>query len=469
MDGGKKRQSALGRFRTRYTGSILLLCSAAVLLTAAVNLFLSQLPSGWTHFDTTDIRLYSLSDFTKQVLSSLEEDIDIYLVAPYGSEDSIVQELLSRYAGSSGRVRVRQVDPALEPDTLARFTPSIEANSVIVTGENRFRVLSPGELYLDSASGSQFAGEQRITGAISFVASGKSPKLYQLSGHGEGELPSYLVQAISQENIQLEELRLSAEKAVPDDADILLLYAPERDLLEEETELLLEYLRSGGRMILIGGGINQPSPNLDALGAYYGITREEGVVMEGNSNYYLEQYPSYVLAGIASHAITRPLLDKGYFVLSPMSFGLAPAAQVRESVISSALLYTTQSSLSVSGSGLESGQVDAYAQGPFTIGLAVEEEGAEGTARLVWFTSPYLLLEEVNELSSGANCDLFLNTLSWMYDFDQGISIRAKNLMMDYLVIRPGTGTALGIVLAAVIPMAVLAIGVVVLQKRRKR
>ncbi len=465
----KKRPSAPGRFRTRYTGSILLLCGAAVLLTAAVNLFLSQLPSGWTHFDTTEIGLYSLSDFTGQVLSSLEEDIDIYLVAQYGSEDSIVQELLSRYAGSSGRVQVRQVDPALEPDILARFAPSIEANSVIVAGKDRFRILSPNELYVDDASGSQFAGEQEVTGAISFVASGKSPKLYQLSGHGEGALPSYIMQAIAQENIQMEELRLSTEKAVPDDADILLLYAPERDLLEEETRLLLEYLRSGGRMILIGGSMSQPSPNLDALGASYGINQEEGIIIERNSNYYLEQYPSYVLTGIAGHAITQPLLDKGYFILSPMSFGLAPAEEVRESVVSSALLYTTQSSLSVSGAGLEGGPVDAFAQGPFTVGLAVEEEGLEGTARLVWFTSPYLLLEEVNELSSGANCDLFLNTLSWMYDFDQGISIRAKNLMMDYLVIRPGTGMALGIVLTALIPIAVLATGVVVLKKRRER
>lgn len=469
MGGEKKSQSASGRFRTRYTGSIFLLCGAAVLLTVVVNLFLSQLPASWTHFDTTDIGLYSLSDFTRQVLSGLEEEVDIYLVAQYGSEDSIVQELLSRYEGSSSRVRVRQVDPALEPDTLARFAPSIEANSVIVSGQDRFHILSPSKLYVDSGAGAQFAGEQEITGAISFISSGKSPKLYLLSGHGEGVLPSYMAQAITRENIVMEELRLSTGKAVPDDADVLVLYTPERDLLKEETDLLLEYLKSGGRMILVGGNMSQPSPNLDALGAHYGITREMGIIIERNSNYYLEQYPSYVLAGIAGHMITQPLLDKGYFILSPMSFGLAPAEEVRESVVSAPLLYTTQTSLSISGDNLEGGQVDAYAQGPFTVGLSVEEEGPEGKARLVWFTSPYLLLEEVNELSSGANGDLFLNTVSWMCDFDQGISIRPKNLMMDYLAIRPGTGMALGITLSAVIPIAVLAVGVVQLRKRGKR
>lgn len=458
-----------GRFRARYTGNILLLCGLAVLLTAAFNLFLAQLPTRWTHLDTTDIGLYSLSDYTRQVLSDLEQEIIIYQVAQYGSEDSIVQELLSRYAGASSKVRVRQVDPVLEPETLAPYASSMEANSVIVVGGDRFRILPPSKLYVNTASNAQFAGEQEITGAISFAVSGKSPKLYLLSGHGEGVLPQYIQEAITRENIETETLHLGTAEGVPEDADMLLLYAPERDLLEQETRLLLRYLQTGGRMVLIGGSLNQPTPNLDALAAGYGITREQGIVVEGDSNHFLEQYPAYVLAGIGSHSITQPLRDKGYFVLSPMSQGLAPADGVRSSVSASALLYTTEASLSVSGTGEDGEPAEAYAKGPFTIGLAVEEEILEGTTRLVWFTSPYLLLEDVNELSSGANCDLFLNTLSWMYDFDQGISIRAKTLMMDYLVIRPGTGMALGVLLTAVLPAAVLAVGAIILYRRRRR
>lgn len=461
--------SPTGRFRTRYTGNILLLCGLAVLVTAAFNLFLAQLPARWSRLDMTGIGLYSLSDYTKQVLSELDQEITIYQVAQYGSEDSIIQELLARYAGASGRVRVRQVDPVLEPETLAPYASSMEANSVIVAGEDRFRILSPSKLYVNTASDAQFAGEQEITGAIAFAVSGKSPRLYLLSGHGEGTLPPYIQEAIARENVETAALHLGTAGAVPEDADILLLYAPERDLLEEETRLLLDYLQAGGRMILIGGSLSQPAPNLDALAAGYGITREKGTVVEGDSNHFLEQYPSYVLAGIGGHSITQPLRDRGYFVLSPMSQGLAPADGVRSSISASALLYTTEASLSVSGTGEDGEPAEAYARGPFTVGLAVEEEVPGGTTRLVWFTSPYLLLEDVNELSSGANCDLFLNTLSWMYDFDQGISIRAKTLMMDYLVIRPGTGMALGVLLAAVLPAAVLAAGAVVLYRRRRR
>lgn len=476
FDRKKQEPSSSGTFRLQCVKDILLLCVVALLLVVAVNIFTSQLPVRYTHLDTTGVQLYSISDHTKQIVSGLEDSVQLYLVAQYGKEDSIIQELLQRYGDLSGKIQVKQVDPVLQPDFLEQFSPSIETNSVIVASGDRFKIVSFSSMYVETQTYTEttgyvydsfFAGEQEITGAISFVTSGELTKLYLLTGHGEAELPAYIQEAAARENIQVESLNLNTIGAVPADADLLLLYAPERDLLNGEAEMLLTYLKNGGSVMLIGGCLSS-APNLDTVVAYYGVERIEGTVIERNSNYYMEQYPSYVLANIANHSITQPLVNKGYFVLSPLSHGLVPKENSRDSIVSSPLLYTTDSSLSISDAN-PGDNAEALALGPFTIGLAVEEPVGEKTARLVWFTSPYLLLEDVNELSSGANYDLFLNALSWLYDFDEGISIRSKDLMMDYLSVRSTTSMALGAVMVLFIPAAVLAVGGIVLIRRRKR
>ena len=455
--------------------NIVLLSVTFFVLMVVINIFAAQLPSQYTHFDTTNIQLYSISDHTKQVVAELDEDVELYLVAQYGKEDRVIQELLQRYDDLSTKVRMEQIDPILQPDRLEQYASSLESNSVIVSMGDRYKVINYSSMYVDTRTyteesgyvyDSSFAGEQEVTSAIAFVSSEDLPKMYVLTGHGEATLPTYIQQAVERENIDNELLNLGAVDAIPEDADFLLLYAPEKDLQAKEAQAILNYLKNGGRMILIG---HCPTSftNLSTITSYYGIEQLDGTVIERNSNYFMSQYPSYILTSIASHKITQPLMEQGYFVLAPESCGLVPMDSTRDTVQSAPLLYTTDSAINVISADQE--QVEADAVGPFTVGLAVEEETTAGTTRLVWFTSPHLLLEDINELASGANYDLFLNTLSWMYDFDTGISIRTKNLMMDYLSIQPSVGTALGIGMTIVLPAVVLAVGYVILIQRRKR
>ena len=479
MDEKKKTgASSSSVFRSKSTRGILLVSVVAVALAVVVNLLVSQLPVSYTHFDTTNIQLYSISDYTRQVVSNLEDDIDLYLVAQYGSEDTIVQELLENYDGLSDRIHSEQVDPVLHPEFVEQFTSSLEANSVIVSSGDRFQVIRFSEMYVDTyqydygapyVDGSYFTGEQEITSAITFVTSDDLPKMYLLTGHGEEELPSYIREAVERENIETEELNLGSQGAVPEDADLLLLYAPERDLLDGEVEPLLSYLQGGGRMMCIIGPLAQATPNLDEVIGYYGVERLEGTVMERNTNYYVDQYPSYVLGAIASHDITQPLVNRGYYALMPMSQGLVPQEDVRDTIVSSPLVYTTDSALSVVASGEEESSLTATAMGPFTLGLAVEESLDDADTRLVVFTSSYLIQEDVNQLSSGTNYDLFLNSLSWLYDYEDGIAIRSKDLMMEYLTVQSSTAVTLGVVMAVLVPVAILAAGGVVLYRRRRR
>ncbi len=476
----KERKEGQSPLRKRYAKSILLLCMAALLLTVCVNLFVESLPASYTRFDTTDIELYTISDLTRQLLGGLEEQVELYTVAQHGKEDAVVQELLAHYAAMSPFVRVEQIDPVLQPNELLHYGTAIEAGSVIVASDERFRILKPSELYVEERSyvgtageggyvqNTYFAGEQQLSGAIAFVISDDLPEMAVLTGHGEAELPTYVTRALETENIAHAPLALATAGAVPKSTDLLLIYAPERDISETEAQLLIAYLQEGGKMIVVGSPLLQQSPNLESVAAHYGMGMIEGVVVENDSNYYLDQYPTYVLANVGSHAVTQAIASQGYFVLSPMSRGLAPIEGARESIQSTALLYTTDRAVSISAEEGESSEI--LAQGPFAIGLAIEEALAdELSTRIVWISSPYLLLDDVNALSSGANSDLFLNALNWLHGFDQGISIRSKSLMVEYLSLRAQTGTMLGALIIGVVPLAVVGAGCLVLRRRRRR
>ena len=98
-----------------------------------------------------------------------------------------------------------------------------------------------------------FDGEGAITSAIDYVISDELPKVYTLEGHGESELSSEFQTQLEKENVELESFSLLNTDEVPEDADALLIYAPQSDISEEEAELLESYLADGGKVLAIAG------------------------------------------------------------------------------------------------------------------------------------------------------------------------------------------------------------------------
>ena len=88
---------------------------------------------------------------------------------------------------------------------------------------------------------------------------------------------------------------------------------------------------------------------------------------------------------------------------------------------------------------------------------------------MVWFSNSNFLVEGVDDSVAGANMDLFLNALGWLTEKESGISIRAKELNMDHITMSNAQGNAMSIVIMAVLPLAIIAVGIVVVIRRRRR
>lgn len=448
-------------------------CVAAVL----VNLTAGKLPSQYLKYDVSDQKLFTTGDQTAEIVKGLDEDITLYLIAQQGSEDATLQELLDRYAGLSSRIKVETKDPVLYPNFVSQYTSeNLSENSVLVVGQNRSKAVDYYDIYqysMDystySSSLSSFDGEGQITSAIAYVTAEDMPVVYTLTGHDEAELSTTVTSSIEKENIELKSLSLLTEEAVPEDAKAVIIYGAISDISEDEKNKLEAYMEQGGQMVLLLGYTDKDTPNLDSLLGDYGITLADGLVLEGDSQHHLPNYPYYLLPDIQSSAYTSDVSSR--YVLLAFAQGMTEAADISEDLTYESLLTT--SAKSYSKTNLESENLDQEAAditGPFDLGVVVTKTIDENVeAKLIVFSSETLLDEQVDSMVSGGNSTLFLNVMSQLVDHESTVSIEPKSMSTEYLTVPSGSAIFWGILTIILIPLLLLAIGGIIWFGRRKR
>ena len=103
---------------------------------------------------------------------------------------------------------------------------------------------------------------------------------------------------IADENISVESLSLLTIDKIPQDYECIIINAPTTDISATEKDVLLTYLKAGGNMLLFTDYSDGDMPNLDEVMAYYGVSKVDGIVVEGDSDKYLRGYPHYILPDI---------------------------------------------------------------------------------------------------------------------------------------------------------------------------
>ena len=442
--------------------------AAAILV--VINILVSVLPTSATKFDITAQNLYSITSSTKVVVNALEKDVTIYWVVQSDKEDEIIENLLGRYEGLSSHIRVVKKNPDVYPTFTAQYTSeSVPNNSLIVECGDKSRYISYADIYLTDVDMSTYSyvytfdGEGAITSAIDYVTADELPKIYALEGHGEAALPTVLQTQIEKENMLLESFSLLNTDAIPGDADVLLIYAPASDISAQEADLLRDYLTSGGKLLVMAGPTeNGTLDNLYGVLADYGVTAAEGIVVEGDRGHYAFQQPYILLPDMEESDITSPLISSNYYAIFPLAQGLHVADSR-----ASALLTTSDSAYSKS-SGFRLSTYEKEADdtdGPFA--LAVTAEATNG-GQLIWFASSAFLDELYNAYSSGANLNLAMNALSSLIGQREAVSIRSKSLSYNYLTISQSSATILKSWMIAVVPLAFVVYGILVVFERRR-
>lgn len=456
-------------------GSYSLTISVVVLaILVVVNIFASALPTAVTKYDISASKLYSITSNTKVVVNALEQDVTIYWVVQSGQEDEVIENLLGKYDSLSDHIQVVKKNPDVYPTFAEQYTDeTVRNNSLIVECGDRSRFIGYDDIYVQEADiysysyNTSFDGEGAITSAIDYVVSEELPQVYILEGHGEADLPASFQEQIEKENIETNTLSLLTVDAIPEDADCVIIYAPESDISQEEKDLLADYAADGGKLFVAAGPVQDGIlENLYSLLADYGIEASEGIVVEGDREHYSFQGPAVLLPDMSSDTITDSLIEENYYPIMPISLGLTVTENTGSGTVTELLTtsYTSYSKLagySMTDYEKEDGDID----GPFALAVSIDTAG-EG--KIVWFTSSYFLDDMYNATSSGANANLGMNALSSLIGETEAMAIRSKSLNYNYLTISESTASLLKVAMIGVFPLLYLGIGIWVVLRRRR-
>ena len=451
-----------------------------IVIVVVINMIVGAIPSKYSQLDVSSSKLYTIGDETKKVLKALDKDVTIYQIAQSGSEDDTISNLLKRYEDESKHVKVEVKDPVVNPKFASEYTTDdLAANSLIVVCGDRNKVISYNDMYSTSVdyntwqqTTTGFDGEGQITSAIGYVTSEDLPIMYTLSGHGEKDLDSSFKEDIQKANIDIKELNLLTEGKVPDDADCLMIVSPTSDISEEEKTEILDYLEAGGKAMIFSDYTQDDLPNFDAVLASYGVKRAEGIVFEGDSQHYGMQMPYYLVPTVNSTDASSETASAGSYVLAPYAQGIQKTDDVRDTVTIDSILTTSDQAYSKTN--MQSSQIekeDDDVNGPFDLGVAITEKlDDDKETQIVYYSTANLMESQVNQMVSGGNEKLLLESLSWMTSTDESssVSISSKSLQSTSLTVTDYDAAFWKICTIGLIPGVFLVAGFLIWLRRRK-
>ncbi len=459
----------------KYGGYATILTFIVVGMLIIVNLLAEQIP---LKLDWSKNRIFSLSEQTYQIISDLEQDITVYALYESGKENTDITEILKKYSDRSKKIKLKYVDPNKNPGFTKKYTKDgerLSIGSLVIESGKRVKVIPASDLFNFDYSNpyqpsvTSLAVEQRVTGALMFVKSGKAPKIYTLEGHGEQSLPLEIAKQLETENYELKPVNLYTAP-VPNDMNILLVNSPERDLTMTEVDKIRDFLANKGRAIFMVDLLKNQVPNLQTLLQSYGIALQQIAVVEGDNSRYIQNNPLWIQPEMESHQIIDSLVSDKMPVIIPVAQGIKILDVKKRSLEIEPLLTT--SSAAWGKTNLDSASLNKTGNdinGPFNIAVAVTDQPADsqaGDTRIVVIGNGMFISSDIINSIPG-NANLLMNSFSWLQDQKASLTIKPKSLLTMRLNINGFQTLLLSGFVVIIIPLSILGFGLMVWLKRR--
>lgn len=479
----------------------------AVIIIAAIvviNMIVGALPSDVTEFDMSTNKIFTIGDTTKEVLSALDRDVTFHYLVQTGSEDTRIEKLLNSYKAASDHIKIEKVDIVAQPTFYQQYTDkAVSPNSVIVTSGDKSKVVDNYSIYLQDYmnytgnNNISFDGEGQLTSAIAYVAGGDTSSAYTVTGHNEIPLSSDMKDLLEKSSISVSDINLLSA-GIPEDCDLLIIFAPQTDFTESEAGKVIKYLADGGKALLVSILSKEESPNFDSILASYGISRIPGLVVEGDSNHYTTA-PYILMPDIASADVTGKVTGLNIIDAYTQAFGV--------NTDDDDLTYTATPLLTTSAEAFTKPldtdtleKEDGDAEGPFTLGVKIEQNMSSGSygepdvdlekkeeqtdekeedikrTKILYYSSPCLfssdalssLMQMYVEMPKG-NMQLFSDSITYLTDREITVSIPAKNMQEPSITVPEGTSALIGNIVMFGLPAAVLIAGIFITVRRMSR
>lgn len=481
----KKRSLKLG-------GYSVIVTAVVIAIVIVVNLAVRLLPTRYTKYSTSTVGLYDISETSRGILSKVKDKISIYVVSDPSYTDEVTREYVAKYAGLNSNISWSTVDPAVKPGFLKEYTSeslsSQQTHLVLVNKNNgRSRVIPYTDIYYQKYTQQEllyyqmyygsvpdnptyFNIEQQLTSAVDYLTAEKLPTVYYITGHGETALDSTVTGLIGAENIDLAELPLLTKGSVPDDADAVIINAATKDFTEDEIKALEAYTAKGGNVLMTSFYNSELKErnltNLYGFAKSLGLEYKDVKVYEGGGKFV--QSPDNILPTLVDKKYSSAIGNNTYLLMVQCN-AITLAKTAPEGVTLTELLTTSVLGFAKTEVTKEtkSEKEEGDEEGTFVLGAMAEKTVDGKTSKLVWLASPVLL--DGRSLSYYSNISYFMAILTDLCEKESSVTINAKSLQIEALTVSEASANLWGIILIAMIPLAVLVTGFVIWNRRIKR
>ncbi len=486
-----KRQA---RYGTLSVASVLLVLG----ILFGLNYIATRQNKRW---DLTSNQEFTLADQTKKVLANLKEPLKMEVFAKE-NDFGRFRDRLAEFEYTSKQVKIDYIDPDKEPE-LAKKYEIQSYGTVAVDYHGRIERVTNDT-------------EQDLTNAIIKAVEGQQKKVYFTQGHGEHETSSAdertgyntIAAAIGRENFGIDKLVLAQSPSIPADASVVVVAGPKKDFLPPEIDVLKNYLNHGGKVLFMidppEGPDAAPLTNLTALVHEWGFDLGDNIVIDTSGiGQLVGRGPGMPVAiSYPQHAITERFgnVMTGF----PLARSLTPATNAPSGRTPQTIVETSPQSWAETdikaiferkpvkfdeGTGDKKGPVSLAAALSVTAPEQPAAEkpaaGAAGTngkdgkdatpaapsdspkrdTRIVVFGDSDFVSN--NGLGVPGNSDLFLNSVNWLAQQENLISIRPKTTEDRRVTLTQEQQFMVFLFSVAFLPGAIVIAGIVNWWRRR--
>ncbi len=479
----KKQKTGTGKW-LKQTSLTVLLILIIVAVCIGINILVEN--ENLTDFDFTEDKIYSLSEQSKDIAESIDEDVEIILVNMSESQE----DYANKYNSVNDKIKVEVVnDVTSRPDLTDEYGLTSDSYAIIVKSGDKSKVLSSYDLYtIDYTTYQQKdITEEALTNAIIDVTTEEKPVIYNLTGHNKysSDYYYYFIQDLQDEAYEFNDLDLLTAGEIPEDAAVLMITTLSEDITEAERDAILDYIQAGGKIILFSdpNTTGKEMPNFQDILDEYGVSISEGVMLEQDSSKMLYGTPSAILVTVSPYtSVTQETnMNMNACFMTTGRIDVADSAELEELGVEIETLATTSTeSFYRTDYSLESNSKteDDEDSPSATVGALVKKTiDEETTSELIVYSNNIFItnlrIAISQEYFSYAldfynNEDLAMNSIAYLTERDNMITIRKDAEVSTYTVTQEQNTIILSIIFA--IPAIIIIIGIIVwVVRRRKR
>ncbi len=415
-------------------------------------------------FDLTKAGRYTLSDQTVKILKNLKSDVRA--IAFYRSESEgmhaqqkqAAEDLLQAYAHHSPHLKYEFIDPDRNPGQAMKYGVS-EYRIILLLHEGK-------EVKVGRET------EDKFTNALLKVTRGSVKTVYFLKGHGENDTANQqkggykaAKSSIEKESYKVKDLMLMSEEKVPEDAALLVVSSPKRDIMTEELKKIAAYIRKGGKAFFM---LDPGYPlGVRSFLANYGFKIGDDIIVDKQSQVYGANYLTpLIFVFDKKHPLTKDFNIAAYF-----PFTCSVSIDVDEKTGKYILASTGPNSWAETDlKKLEGGEAEfdekTEKRGPIPV-MAVSvlpTPGTELPSKEKTTRAKYGKIIVIGDsdfanntnINLGGNGDLFLNTLNWLAEEADLISVRKKEQTNSGVVLTVKQGRMIFWIPVVVVPSFVI-------------